>query len=258
MEFGVKIKWLGCACFEMDFDGLHVVNDPWITPNEKTELTWEDVEKCDYITLTHSHHDHIVDIPALMEKFPAYLMCGELTAMPLMKWANVNPMRMYPMSPNLELDMDKVKIKALYGRHGPLKGNAQERIDYFENHRIHGKSEVLKELGLLGDFEYRNYLFTTPAGTKVLIWGNKIARPDQRNMLIAEGADIGIIQVTGANKAEDMAAACKEMGCKVVIPHHIDFPGDYVRQTNALKDALAAIAPEIQFIIPEYGKWIEL
>ena len=26
----------------------------------------------------------------------------------------------------------------------------------------------------------------------------------------------------------------------------------------AFKDALAAIAPEIQFIIPEYNKWIEL
>ena len=120
------------------------------------------------------------------------------------------------------------------------------------------QSEVLTELGILGDFEYRNFLYTTPGGTKMVMWGNKISRPDQRNMLIAEGADIGIIQVTGTNKAEDMAAACKEMGCKVVIPHHIDYPGDYMRQTNALKDALAEIAPEIQFILPEYNKWIEL
>lgn len=256
--FGVRLKWLGCACFELDFDGLHIVNDPWITPNQKTELTWEDVEKCNYITLTHTHYDHIVDVPALMEKFPAYLMCSEMVAMPMMKWANVNPMRVYPMSPNLELDMDKVKIKALYGRHGPLPGNAQERMEKWETNKFHSQSPVTQELGLWGDLDYRNFLYTTPNGTKVLIWGNKIARPDQRNMLLAEGADIGIIQVTGANKAEDMAAACKAMGCKVVIPHHIDFPGDYMRSTNALKDALAAIAPEIQFIIPEYNKWIEL
>ena len=255
---GVRLKWLGCACFEMDFDGLHVVSDPWITVNEKNDLTWEDVEKCDYITLTHSHSDHIRDIPALMEKFPAYLMCGEQTALPMMKWANVNPMRVYPMSANLELDMDKVKIKALYGRHGPLKGNAEERFAAFEVNEFHGQNELTKELAVWGDFEYRNFLYTTPNGTKMVMWGNKIARPDQRNMLKAEGADIGIIQVTGTNKAEDMAAACKEMGCKVVIPHHIDFPCDYMRQTNALKDALAEIAPEIRFILPEYNKWIEL
>ena len=256
--FGVRMKWMGCACFEMDFDGLHVVADPWITINPKNDLTWEDVEQCNYITLTHAHHDHITDIPVLMEKFPAYLMCGDGVAMTLMKWANVTPMRMYPMSPNLELDMDKVKIKALYGRHGPLKGNAEERIANFENHKFHGQSEILKELGLWGDFEYRNFLYTMPNGTKVLQWGNKITRPDQRNILKAEQPDIAIIQVTGTNKATDMAAACKEMGCKVVIVHHIDFPGDYMRQTLALKDALAEIAPEIQFIIPEYGKWIEL
>ena len=144
--FGLRLKWLGCACFEMDFDGLHIVNDPWITPNQKTELTWEDVEKCDYITLTHSHSDHIVDIPALMEKFSAYLMCGEMTALPMMKWANVNPMRIYPMSANLELDMDKVKIKALYGRHTPLTGTGLERIEKMKNSPF-----------LSGLFFYKNY-----------------------------------------------------------------------------------------------------
>ncbi len=256
--FGLRLKWLGCACFEMDFNGLHIVNDPWITPNEKTDLTWENVEKCDYITLTHSHSDHIVDIPALMEKFPAYLMCGEMTALPMMKWADVNPMRIYPMSSNLELDMDKVKIKALYGRHSPLPGTGLERVERMKNSPFHGQSELLTELGILGDLEYRNYLYTMPNGAKVLIWGNKIACPDQRNILKAEHPDIGIIQVTGANKAEDMAAACKEMGCKVVIPHHIDYPGDYSRQTENLKNALAEIAPEITFIIPKYNEWIEL
>ena len=42
-NFGVRIKWLGCACFEMDFGGVTVVNDPWITPNKGTDLTWEAV-----------------------------------------------------------------------------------------------------------------------------------------------------------------------------------------------------------------------
>ena len=32
-----------------------------------TELTYEAVEKCDYIVLTHGHYDHITDIPALVK-----------------------------------------------------------------------------------------------------------------------------------------------------------------------------------------------
>ena len=253
--FGLKLKWLGCACFEMDFGGITVVNDPWITPNAKTDLTWESVDKCDYITLTHSHYDHIMDIPQLMEKFPAYLMCGELTAMPLTMWADVNPMRVYPMSPNLELDLDGVKIKALYGRHSPLPGTAQER----EANRIANTSNpLLQELGRWGDLEYRNYLYTMPSGVKVLMWGNKISRPDQRNILLRERPDIAIVQVTGVNTAEEMATACKEMGCKVVIPHHVDYPGDYTRQMGNLGDALAAVAPEISFVVPQYNQWVEV
>ena len=253
--FGFRLKWLGCACFEMDFGGITVVSDPWITPNEKMDLTWENVEKCDYITLTHSHYDHILDIPALMEHFNAYLLCGELTTMPLMLWADVNPMRMYPMSPDLELDFDSVKIKALYGRHSPLPGTAQERE---AKRNASDSSPLLKELSRWGDLEYRNYLYTMPNGTKVLMWGSKIARPDQRNILLREKPDIAIVQVTGANKAEDMAAALVEMGCKIVIPHHIDYPGDYSRQTGNLQAALAEIAPEITFIVPKYNQWIEV
>ena len=45
--FGVQLKWLGCACFEMDFGGLHIVSDPWIGKNEKTDLTYDALEKCD-------------------------------------------------------------------------------------------------------------------------------------------------------------------------------------------------------------------
>ena len=88
--FGLRLKWLGCACFEMDFGGVTVVNDPWITANPKTELTWEDVEKCDYITLTHGHYDHTLDIPALVKKFNSYLLCGENTAIPMMRFADMN------------------------------------------------------------------------------------------------------------------------------------------------------------------------
>ena len=43
-HFGVRLKWLGCACFELDFNGFTVVTDPWISDNRCTDLTWEAVE----------------------------------------------------------------------------------------------------------------------------------------------------------------------------------------------------------------------
>ena len=256
-KFGVRIKWLGCACFEMDFGAATVVSDPWITGNAKTELTWEAVEKCDYITLSHGHYDHTLDIPALVKKFDSYLLCGENTAVPMMRFADMNPMKVYPMHPDLELDFDAVKIKALYGRHTSLPGTVSERDAIWQNHPKNDGNPLFIELGKWGDFEYRNFLFTTPDGTTILIWGNRLDRPEQRNQLLEIKPDIAILQMT-KNSGADTAAVCKEMGCKVVIPHHFDFPGDYMPKVNALKEEITVQAPEIRCIVPEYGQWIEL
>ena len=258
-KFGFRIKWLGCACFEMDFGDATVVNDPWITANAKTDLTWEAVEKCDYITLTHGHHDHTLDIPVLVEKFQSRVLCGEFTAMPLMRWLDINPMSMYPMAPNLELDFDAVKIKALFGRHTPLPGGANDRLAAEVARPLNAGDPNLIELGNMGNVEYRNYLFTMPNGTKVLIWGNRMKFAEQRNIIRETRPDIAILQMTTSDNASELAAEiCRDSGCKVVIPHHFDFPNDCMPFVNALGEELAKIAPEIRYVVPKCGEWIEL
>ena len=258
-KFGFRIKWLGCACFEMDFSGVTVVSDPWITANVKNDVTWENVERCDYITLSHGHYDHTLDIPALVEKFQSRVLCGEFTAMPLMRWLDINPMSMYPMTPNLELNFDAVKIRALFGRHTPLPGGAKERLAAEVARPVNAGDPNLIELGNCGNVEYRNYLFTMPNGTKVLIWGNRMKFADQRNILRETQPDIAILQMTTSDNASELAAEiCRDSGCKVVIPHHFDFPNDCMPFVNAFGEELAKNAPEIRYIVPKCGEWIEL
>ena len=103
-KFGVSIKWLSVTCFEIRCDGVTVVSDPFVTDCDSTELTWEAIENCDIVCLSHAHFDHITDIPKLLEKYHPLLLCGDQTAMPLVKWLGYNPTRVYPMYPNMELD----------------------------------------------------------------------------------------------------------------------------------------------------------
>ena len=255
-HFGVRLKWLGCACFELDFNGFTVVTDPWISDNRCTDLTWEAVEHCDCIALTHGHFDHILDIPHLAKKFPTRILCGEATAIPLMQWADVNPMGVYPMSPNLELDMDRISVKALFGRHGVLPGTANERIASIKTHPVVGADPRLQELFFRGDLEYRNYLFTTPGGTRLLFWGNQLVLPELRNLLVKEHPDILILQVTDSRTPAIAAKLCAQFGCKAVIPHHMDFPRDYRHIVDALGEELAKHAPQTRCIVPAYGQWI--
>jgi len=104
-----RIKWLTIICFEMQFGGTTVVSDPCTGASPGNDLTWEDIENCDIITPSHCYWDHITDIPTLMDRFPAPLLTGTLTAMPMLRWLNCNPGRIYPMGAGLELDFGEVK-----------------------------------------------------------------------------------------------------------------------------------------------------
>jgi len=267
-KLGIRIKWLAVTCFEMEFGNTTIVSDPYVTHCVGTDLTWEAIEKCDLITLSHAHWDHITDIPSLMNKFRTLLLCGDQTMVPMAEWLNCNSSHIYPMYPNTELDFGDVTVKALYGRHTDLKAGYNRLTDILVNRDVAKLVEDYPDDPMLpgmagvqgiGSLEYRNYLFTTPDGVKVLLWGGY---PTVEQFAICRKIkpDVAIIQRSVSPEdialKADFAAA---MGAKIVIPHHHDFHG--VDTTDAIdlfeKEYLARV-PKGRFIKPVHGEWIEL
>jgi len=114
---GFSLRWLSVSCFELRCGSTAIVTDPYITDCAATDLTWEAIERCDMILLSHGHSDHITDIPALTETFRPLILCGDQTAMPMARWLNYTPTRIYPAYPGVELDFGDVKVMPLFGRH---------------------------------------------------------------------------------------------------------------------------------------------
>jgi hypothetical protein len=107
--------------------------------------------------------------------------------------------------------------------------------------------------------EYRNFLFTLPNGTKVLLWGND-PTVEQVNLCKALKPDIGIIQrsVTPEASAKKGAFAAA-IGCKVVIPHHHDFKSvDDPSILDPMEKEFLSRVPDGHFIRPAHGQWIHL
>jgi L-ascorbate metabolism protein UlaG (beta-lactamase superfamily) len=258
-HFGVSIKWLAVTCFEIRAEGVSVVTDPFVTDCESTDLTWEAIENCDIICLSHPHFDHITDIPPLLEKFHPLLLCGDQTAMPMVNWLGYNPSRTYPMYPNMELDFDTIKIRALYGRHTDQKKGYHELVESLGKYRICAEDPVINAMQGLGSMEYRNFFFTLPNGTKILLWGND-PTPEQTNLCKALQPDIAIIQRSsdpaGIQKKAEFAAA---IGCKVLIPHHHDFKTPEKPETIELfREEFLKRVPEGIFLNPVHGQWMHL
>ncbi len=192
-DYVIDIKWLAVTSFEMRFGSTTVVSDPYITECPGTDIAWTAVDNCDIITLSHAHWDHVTDIPRLVEKFRPRILCGDMTAIPLAAWLNYSPTFIYPMYPDCELDFGDVRVKALYGRHGNLNKGWNDLIAALEKHELCVNDPGIAALQGVGSMEYRNYLFTTPDGTRLLLWGGDVT-VEQVSMCKALKPDIAIIQ----------------------------------------------------------------
>ena len=260
-KYGIDIKWLAVTSFEIKFGDLTVVTDPYITECRGTDLTYEAVEGCDVICLGHAHWDHITDIPRLCDKFKPRILCGDQTAMPLARWLNYTPSLIYPMYPDMELDFELVKIRALYGRHKIQRDGMgfNDLCALIEGNEICRADAGIASLQAVGTMEYRNYLFTAPNGAKILLWGND-PTVEQINICKALRPDIAILQrgttPTRIAQTADFAAA---IGCKVLIPHHHDFKGvDDPSVIEALKKEFLNRVPDGRFVTPVHGEWVHL
>ena len=111
----------------------------------------------------------------------------------------------------------------------------------------------------IGSMEYRNYLFTLPNGTKILLWGND-PTPEQTNICKALKPDIAIIQRSAdCAMIKEKAKFAAAIGCKVLIPHHMDFPGvNSPEAIEAFQVEFLRLVPDGVFINPSHGEWIEL
>jgi L-ascorbate metabolism protein UlaG (beta-lactamase superfamily) len=76
----VKVTWLGHAAFKIEGAGKIIYVDPFLTGNSMAALKAEDIDKADYIFVTHGHGDHIGDSVAIAKKTGALVVAnGELT-----------------------------------------------------------------------------------------------------------------------------------------------------------------------------------
>jgi len=64
----MKITYLGHAALSIQIGEIHIIVDPFISPNELAKNIDIESLKADYILITHAHQDHIVDVEAIAGK----------------------------------------------------------------------------------------------------------------------------------------------------------------------------------------------
>jgi len=70
----MEISYLSHSCFKIVTNDLHIIFDPFISPNESATSIKVDDLKADYIFLSHAHADHIADVEKIYASNQATLV----------------------------------------------------------------------------------------------------------------------------------------------------------------------------------------
>lgn len=71
----MKAKYYGHSTIELSGNGITVLFDPFISPNEKAKFVNINTLKPNYILLSHCHGDHVADMAVIQKNSDAEVVC---------------------------------------------------------------------------------------------------------------------------------------------------------------------------------------
>src|SRR5262245_39894305 len=263
----VVLKWLGIAGWEIWIGQTTILIDPFLTRGEvNLGAEWitdeaavlKAINRADYIFASHSHADHIADIPLIAKKFGSKVI-GSRTTTNITPTAGVDKSQLVTISGGEKLDFKEFSVQVIVSEHGGVRQSGRIRRSKFEeitkpwSGPIFGSSFV--EGGCyLYYFTFRKYrvLHQSTAG----FIEDKLAglRPD-------------VLLLAATQRLYDLCSVLKTLDPKTVMLHHFDewrapnaegMPEGNRRRAQRFVDDVRAVNPNIKVVIPEFLSPINL
>lgn len=198
----MKLTFHGHAILKVETNGKTILFDPFITGNEITDLTLEDV-KPDVIILTHGHDDHVGDTVELAKKHGSLVIANyELSN--ILSWQGVENTHAMHIGGAKEFDFGKVKLTPAF----------------------HGSGYVTEDQQMLYCGQPAGVLLTVE-GKTIYHAGDTALYSDMKLIGERHPIDIAFVPI-GDNFTmgpEDAATAVEFLNPKLAVPIHYDtFP----------------------------------
>jgi L-ascorbate metabolism protein UlaG (beta-lactamase superfamily) len=235
----LDFRWLNNAGFEIVLsNGSHVLVDPWLDSAQFFKFPLAEIERADYLILTHIHYDHAEDVKSIQSKFPGIrIFVGSLSAEPLVKWQKLNAARVYKVSDEQVFQFDDVAIKAYAGRHTESnRGN-------FLSWDATGEMTPLA----WGTLELYQFALTDTDGTKFVVWAGTPS-VDNAYKLSGVRPDIAAVHISPKQDFSILARIINSMAAQVVMPHHYDIWPTILRTRP---DEVQQFPQEVQPVTPD-------
>ena len=112
----MKITYYGHACVGIEFNGSHLLFDPFISGNELAKEIDIDKIKADYILLSHGHQDHVLDVERIAKNTGAVIVSNfEITS-----WFEAKGLKVHPMNHGGKWNFDFGTVKYVNAIHSSV------------------------------------------------------------------------------------------------------------------------------------------
>lgn len=175
------------------------VNNQYIVDNKTEAGKW--VCGADYMILTHTHGDHVKDVPSILDYYP---MCKVVVpqggAAEFCTTYNINPMSylIYAVEADSHLEFEDFTLDVIPSRHtitvrpGIIDGLKDSYIK-------EGYNSTSLANGQWGALHFNNYLITTKDGFKILLYGGTVQNDPYLYKMVDMQPDIMFYQAAQCN-----------------------------------------------------------
>ena len=259
---GIRLRWLYETCYEIVLpNGTVILTDPDLTLHD-LKVTAKDIERVDYILITHTHFDHTSDIGYLVEKFDCKLLVGQLSAQDICRFFNLPYKCIYPVGPGDVFEFPDVTFQFFRGKHtapppDPKRGRPENALGTtMRNFNIEGHG-VCDQYGWL---EFFDFLIIAPNNQTIMMCGGIPAFRKAEEMAHLHHPDILIRQTGGFSNVKEYAKWINNIGPQVAFPSHHEnierkFKIDAAQVAVETEKALKELGSFTTYVNPEQYRW---
>lgn len=226
----MRLTYYGQSCFLLETQGVNILFDPFISPNELAQHIDVDSIPADYILVSHGHEDHTADLVQIAKRTNAVVVCNfEISA-----WlAKQGVSNCHPMNLGGQWNFDFGNVKMVFAAHsnslpdGTYGGTAAGFVIKTSDKTVYyaGDTALTQEMKLIGELN----------------------KPDISFLPIGDNFTMGV---------EDAIIAARYVNCNRIIGMHYDTFGYIKIDKEDAVDRFRSAGKDLRLI--DIGATIEL
>lgn len=222
----LKFRWIHAQCYQFILpNGKCLLTDPFFPQEEKAWvrentpfLDIEDLGEIDYITINHSHFDHVQSLPKIFKHSSPIVICDRIFARELSAAYGIQEFNIFPFVQGQQYHFEDFYLETYIGKHGNLKMVCDLNGNEFKDEY----NPAIGKLNSYGSLFNTNFLFRLLTNFTIGFAAGVNLDNLKESWKNGGGPNLLLRQRMRKETPKEFAEECESIGGQLVLPMHHD------------------------------------